>query len=109
MVCYYVCACVAWDQALFSFRFENYIPAGKVKRKESLISGYTPILAAAVRENVWEPLKFGPDLRLARETAVLANSFSNQSFFGFPIKMERKETQYGFHVLLHIWNPDFKN
>ena len=24
-----------WDQALFSFRFENYIPAGKAKRKES--------------------------------------------------------------------------
>ena len=27
---------VTWDQALFSFRFENYIPAGKAKRKESL-------------------------------------------------------------------------
>ena len=26
---------VTWDQALFSFRFENYIPAGKAKRKES--------------------------------------------------------------------------
>ena len=25
---------VTWDQALFSFRFENYIPAGKAKRKE---------------------------------------------------------------------------
>ena len=35
---------VTWDQALFSFRFENYIPAGKAK---------------AVRENVWEPLKLG--------------------------------------------------
>ena len=35
---------VTWDQALFSFRFENYIPAGK---------------AVAVRENVWEPLKLG--------------------------------------------------
>ena len=34
-----------------SFRFENYIPAGMAKRKES------PILALAVRENVWEPLK----------------------------------------------------
>ena len=22
---------VTWDQALFSFRFENYIPAGKAK------------------------------------------------------------------------------
>ena len=38
---------VTWDQALFSFRFENYIPAGKAKRKEKreplklgLISGY---------------------------------------------------------------------
>ena len=41
-----------WDQALFSFRFENYIPAGKAKRKE-------PISAVAVRENVWEPLKLG--------------------------------------------------
>ena len=27
---------LTWDQALFSFRFENYIPAGKTKRKESL-------------------------------------------------------------------------
>ena len=25
---------LTWDQALFSFRFENYIPAGKAKRKE---------------------------------------------------------------------------
>ena len=24
---------VTWDQALFSFRFENYIPAGKAKTK----------------------------------------------------------------------------
>ena len=29
-------SCITWDQALFSFRFENYIPAGKAKRKESL-------------------------------------------------------------------------
>ena len=36
---------ITWDQALFSFRFENYIPEGKA------------ILTAAVRENVWEPLK----------------------------------------------------
>ena len=28
---------VTWDRALFSFHFENYIPAGKEKRKESLI------------------------------------------------------------------------
>ena len=26
---------LTWDQALFSFRFENYIPAGKAKRKDS--------------------------------------------------------------------------
>ena len=26
---------ITWDQALFSFRFENYIPADKAKRKES--------------------------------------------------------------------------
>ena len=26
---------LTWDQALFSFGFENYIPAGKAKRKES--------------------------------------------------------------------------
>ena len=44
---------LTWDQPLFSFRFENYIPVGKAKRKES------PILAVAVRENVWEPLKLG--------------------------------------------------
>ena len=41
-------ALLTWDQALFSFRFENYIPAGKTK-----------ISAVAVRENVWEPLKLG--------------------------------------------------
>ena len=41
---------VTWDQALFLFRFENNIPAGKAKRA---------ILAVAVRENVWEPLKLG--------------------------------------------------
>ena len=43
---------VTWDQALFSFRFENYILAGKAKRKQTNFSG-------AVRENVWEPLKLG--------------------------------------------------
>ena len=32
---------VTWDQALFSFRFENYIPAGKREPlKLDLISGY---------------------------------------------------------------------
>ena len=25
---------LTWDQALFSFGFENYIPAGKAKRKQ---------------------------------------------------------------------------
>ena len=39
---------LTWDQAVFSFRFENNIPVGKAKRK-----------AVAVRENVWEPLKLG--------------------------------------------------
>ena len=42
---------VTWDQAQFLFRFANNIPAGKAKRKE--------ILAVAVLENVWEPLKLG--------------------------------------------------
>ena len=42
---------VTWDQALFWFRFLINIPAGMAKRKE--------ILAVAVRENVWEPLKLG--------------------------------------------------
>ena len=31
---------VTWDQALFLFRFENYIPAGKAKRKEGLIQTF---------------------------------------------------------------------
>ena len=44
---------LTWDQAQFSFRFINNVPAGKAKRKES------PILAVAVRENEWEPLKLG--------------------------------------------------
>ena len=35
-----MCNRVTWDQALFSFRFENYIPAGKAKRKESLIQTF---------------------------------------------------------------------
>ena len=37
---------VTWDQARFSFRFENYIRAGKA-------------IFLAVRENAWEPLKLG--------------------------------------------------
>ena len=37
---------LTWDQALFSFRFENYIPAGKAKRKESLIQTFNEMSAA---------------------------------------------------------------
>ena len=37
---------VTWDQALFSFRFENNIPAGKAKRKESLIQTFYETSAA---------------------------------------------------------------
>ena len=47
---HFACTEVTWDQTLFSFPFENYIPAGKAKRKRQ---------AVAVRENVWEPLKLG--------------------------------------------------
>ena len=41
-----MCNRVTWDQALFSFRFENYIPAGKAKRKESLIQTFYETSAA---------------------------------------------------------------
>ena len=37
---------LTWDQALFLFRFENYIPAGKAKRKESLIQAFYETSAA---------------------------------------------------------------
>ena len=37
---------ITWDQALFSFRFENHIPAGKAKRKESLIQTFNEMSAA---------------------------------------------------------------
>ena len=37
---------VTWDQALFSFRFEKYIPAGKATRKESLIQTFNEMSAA---------------------------------------------------------------
>ena len=37
---------VTWDRALFSFRFENYTPAGKTKRKESLIQIFNEMSAA---------------------------------------------------------------
>ena len=39
-------ASLTWDQALFSFRFENYIPAGKAKRKESLMQPFYETPAA---------------------------------------------------------------
>ena len=35
-----------WDQAQFSFRFVNNIPAGKAKRKESLIQTFYETSAA---------------------------------------------------------------
>ena len=37
---------ITWDQALFSFRFENYIPAGKTKPKESLMQTFNEMSAA---------------------------------------------------------------
>ena len=37
---------VTWDQALFSFRFVNNIPAGMAKRKESLIQTFYETSAA---------------------------------------------------------------
>ena len=45
-ITYYVCPSLTWDQALFSFRFENYIPAGKAKQKESLIQTFNEMSAA---------------------------------------------------------------
>ena len=44
---------VTWDHALFSFRFENYIPAGKAKRKESLIQTFYETSAAHVHFFDW--------------------------------------------------------
>ena len=37
---------LTWDQAQFSFRFVNNIPAGKAKRKESLIQTFYEMSAA---------------------------------------------------------------
>ena len=45
-LCHLPTAVLTWDQALFSFRFENYIPAGKTKRKESLIQTFNEMSAA---------------------------------------------------------------
>ena len=39
-------ATVTWDEALFLFRFVNNIPAGKAKRKESLIQTFFETSAA---------------------------------------------------------------
>ena len=37
---------LTWDKALFSFRLVNNIPAGTVKRKESLIQTFYETFAA---------------------------------------------------------------
>ena len=42
----FVKSAVTWDQALYSFRFENYIPAGMAKQKESLIQTFYETSAA---------------------------------------------------------------
>ena len=49
---------LTWDQALFSFRFENYIPAGKAKRKDS------PNFSGSRYRECMRTAKIGPDLRL---------------------------------------------
>ena len=49
-----MCNRVTWDQALFLFRFENYIQAGKAKRKESLIQTFYETSAA----HFFDRLKF---------------------------------------------------
>ena len=57
-------------QALFSFRFENYIPAGKTKRK-----------AVAVRENIMRTAQIGPDLRLNLISCCLLTHVMVFSFY----------------------------
>ena len=77
---------LTWDQALFSFRFENYIPAGKAKRKIS-------ISAVAVRENVWEPLKLGlisgypKSTYLGRSKGVCSQGIVYQAVYFFVKKL----------------------
>ena len=66
---------LTWDQALFSFRFENYIPVGKAKRKER------PISAVAVRENVWEPLKLGLISGYRRPTSEIPAARQKNSWY----------------------------
>ena len=48
---------LAWDQAQFSFRFVNNIPAGKVKRKDFI--GSRGGGGGGALGDVWEPLKLG--------------------------------------------------
>ena len=67
-----LCAGVTWDQALFSCRFLNNIPAGMAKR----------ILAVAVRENVWEPLKLDQISGQRRSSQILAIWASQRMLFG---------------------------
>ena len=66
-----LCAGVTWDQALFSCRFLNNIPAGMAKR----------ILAVAVRENVWEPLKLDQISGQRRSSQNLAIWASQRMLF----------------------------
>ena len=49
---------ITWDQALFSFRFENYIPAGKAKRKENLIQTFYETSAESANQNYFRCLFF---------------------------------------------------
>ena len=46
IVQFFECKILTWDQALFSFRFVNNIPAGMAKRKESLIQTFYETSAA---------------------------------------------------------------
>ena len=50
-----------WGQALFSFRFVNNIPAGKAKRKETLI------FSGSRQRECMRTAKIGPDLRLLQQ------------------------------------------
>ena len=70
---------ITWDQALFSFRFVNNIPAGKAKRKENLISG--PISAGLPKRECMTTAKIGPDLRLLRGPQSLSSVFVDLIFF----------------------------
>ena len=69
---------VTWDQALFSFRFENYIPAGKT---------------VAVGENVWEPLKLG--LISGYQCRVLGFYISLSRTYMYLVRI---------HIIMIIWS-----